>query len=121
MIYVGTTRDDGGAIYFDIHSAERLGKCLCISGTIGDGSYEGEVLIELGNKQSVTFADAWLRRDGYKEFVERCDLSLLASSLIDSVSEMAIFHPARIQPHGPHRVTPGSAVAEELPLWSRSS
>lgn len=121
MIYVGTTQDNGGAIYFDIHSAERLGRCLCISGTVGDGSYEGEVLVELGNRESVTFADAWLRSDGYKEFIERCDLSLLISSLIDSVREIPIFHPPRIQPHGPHRASSGVTVAEDLPLWSRSS
>lgn len=121
MVYVGTTDDNGSAIYFDIHSAERLGKCVCISGTIGDGSYEGEVLVELGNSESVTFADAWLRNDGFSEFVDRCDLSLLKSALIDSLREMPFFQVPRIQPHGPNRLTRGSVVAEGLPLWNRYS
>jgi len=121
MIYVGTTQDNGSAIYFDIHSAERFGRGVCISGTLGDGCYEGEVLVELGSTESVTFADAWLRSDAYYEFVERCDLPQLVSSLLDSVREEPIFKVSKAQPHAPHRVACGSAVAEELPLWERHS
>ena len=120
MIYVGTTRDNGSAIYFDIHSAERSWRGVRISGTIGDGCYEGEVLVELGRNEAVTFADAWLSGEGFREFIDRCDLLNLESDLLDSVREMPIFHSSRMQPHGPHRVVRCSVIAEELPLWSRT-
>jgi hypothetical protein len=121
MIYVGTTRDNGSAIYFDIHSAERSWRGVRISGTIGDGCYEGEALVELGRSESVTFADAWLGGDGFSEFVDRCDLLILESDLLDTVREMPIFHSSRMQPHGPHRVLRNSVIGEDLPLWKQSS
>ena len=121
MIYVGTTRDNGSAIYFDIHSAERSWRGVRISGTIGDGCYEGEALVELGRSESVTFADAWLGGEGFSEFIERCDQLSLENCLLDSVREIPIFHPSRIQPHGPHREGRGVVIAEDLPLWRRSS
>lgn len=121
MIYVGTTRDNGSAIYFDIHSAERTWRGVRISGTLGDGCYEGEALVELGRSESVTFADAWLGGEGFREFAERCDLLSLETDMLDSVREMQIFHSSRMQPHGPHRVARSTGIAEDLPLWSRSS
>ena len=89
MIYIGTTNFDGRAIYFDIYSHESACCALNISGTIGDGFYEGEVLIELGKHQSVTFADEWLGGQGFSEFMSRCDLSAVKQYLIDSVYEIS--------------------------------
>ena len=65
MIYIGTTQDNGSAIYFDIHAAERQGRGMRFCGTLGDGSYEGEVLVEVGSNDCVTFADAWLGGYGF--------------------------------------------------------
>lgn len=89
MIYIGTTNFDGRAIYFDIYSHESASCALNISGTIGDGFYEGEVLIELGKHESVTFADEWLGGQGFSEFLSRCDVSAVKQSLIDSVYEIS--------------------------------
>lgn len=121
MIYVGTTTDNGSAIYFDIHAAERLGRGVRISGTIGDGSYEGEVLVEIGRTDSVTFADAWLGGFGYSEFANRCNLDLLEDALLDAVSEMPVFHTQRSQPHGINRLNQGSSVSEDSPVWNLHS
>ena len=121
MIYVGTTTDSGSAIYFDIHAAERLGRGVRISGTVGDGCYEGEVLVELGRTDSVTFADAWLNGFGYSEFIRRCDLDLLEDALLDAVSEMPVFHTKRSQPHVINRESQEPVVAEDLPMWKLHS
>ena len=119
MMYIDTISEDGSAIYFDVHTAERLGHGVRISGTIGDGCYEGEVLIELGPAESVTFADAWLGGLGYNEFVGRCDLSNLQKDLLESVREMTFFHAPRMQPHGFNRKTRESVAGEDLPLWNK--
>ena len=118
MIYVGTTEDNGSAVYFDIYSAERQGRGVRLSGTIGDGCYEGEVLVEVGRSDSVTFADAWLGGAGFSEFIDRCGSDVLEKALLDSVREMPIFHSRVIQPHGYIQPCDCSTVSESLPLWN---
>lgn len=121
MIYIGTTENNGSAIYFDIYSAERQGRGMRISGTIGDGCYEGEVLVEVGRDDSVTFADAWLGGSGFSEFMGRCRSDILERSLIDSVREMPIFHTRISQPHTHSLPCAGEFVSESLPLWNIGS
>ena len=72
MIYIGTNAINGSAVYFDVYSAEVQGHGMRISGTIGDGCYEGDVLVEVGRSDCVTFADAWLGGSGFAEFLSRC-------------------------------------------------
>jgi hypothetical protein len=121
MIYIGTTESNGSAIYFDIYSAERQGRGMRISGTIGDGCYEGEVLVEIGRDDSVTFADAWLGGSGFSEFMSRCSSDILERALLDSVREMPIFHPRISQPHTHSLPCVGELVSESLPLWNIGS
>lgn len=121
MIYIGTTEDNGSAIYFDIHAAELQGRGMRISGTIGDGCYEGEVLVEVGRSDSVTFADAWLGGSGFSEFLGRCSVDALERALLDSVREMPFFHSRVCQPHSHSQPRAGVFVAESLPLWQSFS
>lgn len=121
MIYIATTEDNGSAIYFDIHAAERQGRGMRFSGTIGDGCYEGEVLVEVGRTDSVTFADAWLGGSGFSEFMERCRSDVLELALLDSVREMPVFHTRVCQPHQHALPCAGEFVSESLPLWNISS
>ncbi len=100
MIYIGTTENNGSAIYFDIYATERQGRSMCISGTIGDSCYEGEVLVEIGRNDSVTFADAWLGGSGFSEFIDRCGSDVLQSALLESIREMPLFQAHRSQPQG---------------------
>jgi hypothetical protein len=111
MIYIGTTETDGSAIYFDIYAVERQGSTVCFSGTLGDGSYEGEVLVELGD-DCVTFADAWLRQGEHAAFIERCGGLPIETALLDSVREAACFRPRRRRPHT-HTQSPQAALARE--------
>ena len=122
MIYIGTTANNGSAIYFDIHSAERQGRGMRFSGTVGDGCYEGEVLVETGRSESVTFADAWLGGSGFWEFIDRCGITMLEDSLLESVREMSFFCSRRSQPHGNSGTSGLSLVLEPASLWkSRAS
>ncbi|MBW2689178.1 MAG: hypothetical protein JRC99_04535 [Deltaproteobacteria bacterium] len=116
MIYIGTTENNGSAIYFDIYSAERQGRGMRISGTIGDGCYEGEVLVEVGRNDSVTFADAWLGGSGFSEFIDRCGSDVLEEALLESVREMPLFQARRSQPHG-NSMSYAGIVAESSSMW----
>ena len=118
MIYIGTTEYNGSAIYFDIHAAERQGHGTRISGTSGDGCYEGEVLVEVGRNDSVTFADAWLGGSGFSEFIERCGSDTLERALLESVREMPIFNARRSRPHGNSMAYSEAVVSEPSPLWN---
>lgn len=115
MIYIGTTANNGSAIYFDVYSAERQGRGMRISGTIGDGCYEGEVLVEVGRCDSVTFADAWLGGCGFSEFISRCGSEMLEQALLETVREMPLFHDRPSKPHGNGKAA--AATAESAPVW----
>jgi len=119
MIYIGTTRDSSSAIYFDIHATERRGRIVCISGTIGDGCYEGEALVELGRTDEITYADAWLGGDGFQDFISRCDLDLLENTLIETLREMPTRYAQRRRPHRLSRIIHSPAVAESQTGWNR--
>jgi len=116
MIYIGTNENNGSAIYFDIYATERQGRNMRISGTIGDSCYEGEVLVEIGRNDSVTFADAWLGGSGFSEFIDRCGSDALESALLESVREMPLFQTRRSQPHG-NSTSYAGIIAESTPLW----
>ncbi len=119
MIYIGTTESNGSAIYFDVYAAVRQGRGMRISGTIGDGCYEGEVLVEVGSSDSVTFADAWLGGSGFNEFMDRCGSDILEKALLESVREMPFFHSRRNRPHGNAMIKNGSLVSEAAPVWNQ--
>lgn len=117
MIYIGTTDNSGSAIYFDIHAAVRQGGGMRISGTIGDGCYEGEVLVEVGRSDSVTFADAWLGGSGFAEFIARCGSDVLEKALLASVRELPLRHVRRSKPHAHSMTCAGALVTESSPVW----
>lgn len=121
MIYIGTTRNSGCAIYFDIYAAVRQGRGLRISGTIGDGCYEGEVLVEVGLSESVTFADAWLNGSGFVEFLDRCGVDALEKALIESVRELPLHHTRRSRPHGNSSTSVETLVCESSVLWNHGA
>lgn len=71
MIYIGTQAEGGCGIYLDVHAEENHSEGREISAVIGDGSYEGEVLIVCGRGFEVTFVDAlWGDVQGLRDFLE---------------------------------------------------
>jgi hypothetical protein len=121
MIYIGTTGNNGSAIYLDIYLAERQGRGMRISGTIGDGCYEGEVLVEVGRTDCVTFADAWLGGSGFTEFLSRCGSDVLEKALLETVREMPLYHPKRILPHGNSKALAEIFATEPSLTWRYGS
>lgn len=121
MVYIGATESHGSAIYFDIHAAERHGRNVSVSGTIGDGFYEGEVLVELGQKESVTFADAWLDRAGLTEFLARCAALPLHQALLNAVRDLALLQYRPVPPHVNKPHPAAGRCAETQPRWRRGA
>jgi len=71
MIYIGTDSESGGGIYLDVHTVVRSRRGQELTAVIGDGHYEGEVLIALGARLEVTFVDAlWGDASGLRSFLE---------------------------------------------------
>ncbi|MBW2504239.1 MAG: hypothetical protein JRE16_06675 [Deltaproteobacteria bacterium] len=89
MLYIDSLDIGGSAVYIDIHSVERSADGMRICGTLGDGLYEGEVLIETGALSDVTFADTWLGGAGFRDFLERCDLERLRQALLATVGTIS--------------------------------
>ena len=117
MIYIGTTDTNESAIYFDVYSAVKHNGGVSVSGTIGDGCYEGEVVVEIGGNESVTFADAWLGGSGFSEFLDRCNVASIEEALIESLRELPLLRPRRYLPHGHAGQSPASGVMETKPVW----
>jgi hypothetical protein len=120
MVYIGATTNSGSAIYFDAYAVERQGRARRISGIIGDGCYEGEVLIETGCGDCVTFADAWLGGSGFAEFLSGCGADVLERALLDTVREIpALLH--RGKPHGNGKAALCTHVSETSMKWHCSA
>mgnify|MGYP001426159804 CR=1 FL=1 len=101
MVYLATPSYDGRAVYFEPYVTERTAAGLRICGTIGDGQYEGEVLVEFeGARTQVTFADSWLGGVGFREFAERCNIARLGQELVGSLESFAHGGARRDFPHG---------------------
>jgi hypothetical protein len=122
MIYIGATENSSQAIYLDIHSIEHLRCGTRVSAVIGDGCYEGEVLIECGEQTAVTYADAWLGGDGLDDFLQRCGKHWLREQLVASVTDRVALtclpsrQPGRkFRPHQSPR--PRAQIAETQPFW----
>jgi hypothetical protein len=57
-----------------------------ISGILGDGWYEGEVAVEVGDRQGVTFADEWFDRLALKDFFNRVDRDRICTALYQALA-----------------------------------
>ena len=124
MIYIGTTDSPGQAIYLDIYAIEQSGGEVRVSALVGDGCYEGEVLIECAARSNVTYADAWLGGEGLDEFLQRPGQSWLQRQLLDSVRDhLALVNGAQLKrnrPVYPHQsLRSRGRVAETPPIWTQ--
>jgi len=116
MVYIGTSQEQGQAIYFDIHAIRKVRQGLEVCGTVGDGCYEGEVLVECGSIDEVTFVDSWLGGAGLSGFLRRCDEGLLRQALIEA-ARGSFDGLSRQRPHQPGRRRGAGKVGEEEPVW----
>ncbi len=94
MIDLDLVAHNGVAVYLDVQSIEarqtRAGESFALTGTLGDGSYEGQVLVEIGSSVEVTFIDEWLGRPGVHEFFRHIEREDVDAALI-SAAERLLF------------------------------
>jgi hypothetical protein len=90
MLVLTLGEQRGETVYLDIHHAEWRNRCgadhWAVSALLGDGWYEGEVLIEAGEQLEVTFADEWLGRPGVGEFLSRVGRETLLKALREALT-----------------------------------
>jgi len=122
MIYIGTTEPPGQAIYLEIHAIEQQGNQTSVSALVGDGCYEGEVLIECGEQIAITYADAWLGGVGLGDFLQRCGNQWLQQQLVATVMDR-VKQPCRASGKPGRQVYPHQSprhrvhIAETPPFW----
>lgn len=79
----------GETVYLDIHHAEWRQSAgtprWSVSALLGDGWYEGEVLIEAGERVDVTFADEWLGRPQIGDLFNRVGRETLLSAIREAL------------------------------------
>jgi hypothetical protein len=89
MLVLTLGEQTGETVYLDIHHAEwrqRSGSPRwAVSALLGDGWYEGEVLIEGGEQVEVTFADEWLGDMQIRELFSRVGRENLLSAIREAV------------------------------------
>lgn len=88
MVYLCNGDESGLAVYLDLHALERKARGFVLCGTVGDGHYEGEVLIEIGAGAEVTFADAWLDPRALERFFDRVRRSAVEGALVEAAGDL---------------------------------
>jgi hypothetical protein len=93
MIWLDMTEENGSGLYLDIRGIEPRRSSgdtvFAISGVLGDGQDEADVLLEVGDEVAVVFVDEWLgklRQGGLFARVSREDLM---KALAERASEMS--------------------------------
>jgi len=105
MIYIGAETDGGCGIYLDVHTVARSHHGQELTAVIGDGHYEGEVLIVLGHGVDVTFVDAlWGDTVGLRNFLEQHGEEKIRDDLRRTLSSCAAGDEStvagrRVRPH----------------------
>ncbi|MFA5515679.1 MAG: hypothetical protein WDA20_05270 [Desulfuromonadales bacterium] len=92
MIDLNLAVQDGAAIYLDVQCIEarqtRSGETYALTGTLGDGRYEGQVLVEIGDRVEVTFVDDWLGMPEMHEFFRRTERDAVDAALTSAAARM---------------------------------
>ncbi len=101
MLWMTLDTPQPADLYLDIHHMEQnRSEGLCISATLGDGASEGEVLIQVGTREEVTFADM-LPDSGLPELLARYGRVPLRDALLKLCQ--ASFGQAGYRWDSPHR------------------
>ncbi len=89
MIVLQLEQEVAASPYFIIHHQELSSleaSTWVISGILGDGWYEGEVAVEIGAHQGITFADEWFNRLALKDFFNRVDRDQICAALYQALA-----------------------------------
>ncbi len=121
MVWLDVTGNDGNALYFVTDRIERRpaadGAGFSVSGLLGDGCYEGEVLVEVGKNPAVTFVDDWLARADFSSFAARIDRERVDVALTELATGLAAeLSGGGRSPRG-RRMERSGRVQEPAPTW----
>ncbi len=89
MIVLRLEQEVAASPYFVIHHQEPSssgGPTWVVSGILGDGWYEGEVAVEIGARQGVTFADEWFDRPALNDFFNRIGRDEICAALYQALT-----------------------------------
>lgn len=126
MIVLHLEQEVAASPYFIVHHLQRRAEGApgwVVSGTLGDGWYEGEVAVEVGPRQAVTFADDWIAPVALAEFFARIDREQLCNALFQALAVVSEdlpnteATPNRQRPHW-HVASGHGLIASGEPCWS---
>lgn len=127
MIVLCLEQEVAASPYFVIHHQEESfagSGTRIVSGTLGDGWYEGEVAVEVGDRQGVTFADEWFDRNGLQAFFDRVGREQICAALfqaLDSTERNSSFvREAELERTVPHYAVSGGhgLIGAGEPRWA---
>ena len=94
MLYLATGNPEAGELYLDIQNIEerrfRGRHFFAINGVCGDGLWEGEVLVEVGDETTVTFVDDYLNPARLGEFFVRHERGVVETALAQSLNGLQV-------------------------------
>ncbi|MDX9710454.1 MAG: hypothetical protein RBT64_12960 [Trichloromonas sp.] len=121
MVWLDVTGNDGNALYFVTDRIERrlsaAGGGFTVSGLLGDGCYEGEVLVEVGETSAVTFVDDWLARADFSRFAARIDRARVGVALAELAKGLAAELTGGERSRRGRRMERSGRVQEPVPTW----
>jgi len=119
MVWLSTTNSMGNSLYLEVRCRERkhggAGPRELVTATIGDGSYEGEVLIGLGARVDITFVDRYFAPQELEQFFSRIDLDQLREALAAEFSINQGYGDRHLGLNHPH--VAGQRCSEPEPVW----
>lgn len=121
MVWLDVTGSNGSALYFVTDRVERmLGRGAVgysVTGIVGDGQYEGEVIVEIGVASEVTYVDAWLAASAFHSFEKRIDIDRVTAALTEAAERAACGLDFRATGSGERRSGRAGRVAESASVW----
>ncbi len=121
MVWLDVAGNNGSALYFVTDRVERLlgrgAAGFSVTGIVGDGQYEGEVIVEVGAAAEVTYVDAWLAAGDFDAFEKRIDIDRVTAALTEAAERAADGLGGRAASSGERRSGRNCRVAESSPTW----
>ncbi len=121
MVWLDVAGNNGSALYFVTDRVERmLGRGAAgfsVTGIVGDGQYEGEVIVEVGARAEVTYVDAWLAAGDFDAFEKRIDIDRVTAALTEVAARATCGLGGCASGLGERRARRTGRVAESPSSW----
>lgn len=87
MIHLDLTTEHG-FLYLDVQQIEAREEVFALTGTLGDGLDEGQVLLEIGERVEILFVDEWLGDGGLSRLLGREGREPVRAALMAAVADI---------------------------------